>query len=472
MKANKLFSIIALFAIITVGFIACNNDNDTTSHTHEWGDWVVTTPATCTTAGVETRVCGLDASHIQTQAIPIDPNAHDWGEWVVTTPATVEAEGVETATCKHNPEHAQTRAIPKIQLFTSVAALGTWLASQPENTAETVYTVKLNTNNISNIRTTLNSAANKYVNLDLSGSSITSIAEGLFYDENSDIGCATLTGIILPNNVTSIGQGAFCRTSLTSITIPNRVTSIGNWAFWGCDSLTEINVDAGNSAYTAENGVLYNKNKTTLVAYPGGKTGAFTIPNSVTSIGDWAFGGCSLTSVTIPNSVSSIGDRAFDECTRLTSVTIGNSVTSIGIVPFSLCTSLTEINVDAGNSAYTAENGVLYNKNKTTLIAYPSATVFTIPNSVTSLRDYAFNHCTSLTRVTIPDSVTSIGNAVFYRCDSLTSVTFEGTISSSSFHSNALGYPNNIGDLRTKYLAGGKGTYTRPTSTSTTWTKQ
>jgi len=71
-----------------------------------------------------------------------------------------------------------------------------------------------------------------------------------------------------------------------------------------------------------------------------------------------------------------------------------------------------------------------------------------------------------------PNSVTSIGNAVFYRCDSLTSVTFEGTISSSGFHTNALGTPNNIGDLRTKYLAGGIGTYTRPSTTSTTWTKQ
>jgi hypothetical protein len=116
MKANKLFSIIALLAIITIGFIACNNDNDTSSHTHEWGDWVVTTPATCTTEGVETKTCALDATHTETRSIPA--LGHDWGDWVVTKKPTVTEEGEETKTCKRDSSHTETRVIEKLDNIT------------------------------------------------------------------------------------------------------------------------------------------------------------------------------------------------------------------------------------------------------------------------------------------------------------------------------------------------------------------
>ena len=123
--------------------------------------------------------------------------------------------------------------------------------------------------------------------------------------------------------VASIGNFAFqyCR-SLTILTIPDSVTSIGDHAFSGCSGLTSIEVGKGNTKYTSEDGVLFDKNKTRLIQFPAGKSGHYTIPDSVTSIGDHAFRGCSsLMGVTIPDSVASIGSAAFYDCSSLTRIT-------------------------------------------------------------------------------------------------------------------------------------------------------
>ncbi len=197
--------------------------------------------------------------------------------------------------------------------------------------------------------------------------SVTSIG-GCAFDE-----CWSLTSVTIPDSVTSIGDSAFAScTSLTSVTIPDSVTSIGGGAFAWCTSLTGIWVTEGNSHYSSDaSGVLFSKDKTTLVQYPGAFA-AYAIPDSVTSIGAGAFGGCtSLTSVTIPDSVTSIGQHAFNGCRSLTSVTIPDGVTSIGA--------------------------------------------------------YAFSECSSLTSVTIPDSVTSIGDGAFASCTSLTDVYYAGS---------------------------------------------
>jgi len=158
-------------------------------------------------------------------------------------------------------------------------------------------------------------------------------------------------------------------------------------------------VNAASPSYSSLGGVLFNKNQTSLIIFPAGKGGSYTIPNSATSIGQSAFYGCSsLTSVTIPDSVTSIEGGAFYECSNLTSVTIGNGVTSMGFFAFAYCSSLTSV---------------------------------TIPESVTSIGEAAFASCSSLTSVTIPDSVTSVGGEAFYYCTGLTSVTIGSGVTST-----------------------------------------
>ena len=244
--------------------------------------------------------------------------------------------------------------------------------------------------------------------------SVTAISEYAFFR------CSGLTSVTIPNSVTSISDGAFCDcTGLTFVSIPNSVTSIGYNTFYYCSGLTSVTIpnsitSIGDRAFEGCSGLT-----------------SVTIGNSVTTIGEFAFYGCSgLTSVTIPNSVTSIGNYAFYNCSGLTSVTIPNSVTSIGYGAFGGCSGLTSVTVDKNNGTYDSRdncNAIIETSTNNLIVGCKNTT---IPNSVTSIGDRAFEGCSGLTSVTIGNSVTSIGEYAFAGCWGLTSVTIGNSVTS------------------------------------------
>jgi len=413
------------------------------NHTHSYTETVISEP-TCEESGIKTYTCVHGESYEEiTPAL-----GHNYQNSTCVNCGKVLYSG----NCGENLTWTLDTETGVFDI-TGSGAMTNWTSST--DVPWYSYRTNIRTVNVGNSVTSIGSYA--FSNCDsltsvTIGNSVTSIGDNAFS------WCDSLTSITIPDSVTSIGDYAFswCD-SFKSITIPDSVTSIGDYAFFSCNGLTSVTIGNSvtvigycafaacdrliniivvneNSNYSSdEHGVLFNKDKTLLIQYLKGNTRTeYTIPDSVTSIGDRAFYWCdSLTSVTIGNSVISIGDNVFDTCDNLTSVTIPDSVTSIGDYAFRGCDRLTSITVAEDNPNYSSdEYGVLFNKDKTVLIQYPKGntrTAYTIPDSVTSIGDWAFYNCDGLTSVTIGNSVTSIEYAAFYICYSLTDVYFGGT---------------------------------------------
>ncbi len=305
--------------------------------------------------------------------------------------------------------------------------------------------------------------------------SVTSIGKEAFQS------CKFLYKIVLPSSVTSIGEDAFIYSNLRVITIPPSVTSIGDKAFYDCFVIICGEPDSYAQRYaekhtTSERKIRFNNGDAfvfqnlayrelndgtvEILQYAGRKTDlvipermngkkvtrigddafrvckdltSVKIPDGVTSIGDEAFYYCeSLVSINIPDGATSIGTRAFDSCDSLTSIEIPASVINVGFDAFSQCENLTSITVDTASKDYCSEDGILYNKHKTTLITCPGGKKGTvkIPDGVTSIETQAFYCCRSLTRIDIPSSVTDIEKFAFYGCESLTQIKVPASVTS------------------------------------------
>ena len=276
--------------------------------------------------------------------------------------------------------------------------------------------------------------------------------------------CNFLTSIIVPNSVTSIGEGAFSGCILLfKIIIPNSVTSIGDLAFMDSNALSHIVIS--NSVTSIGDGTFYGCNSLTNIAIPDSVTSigdiAFSgcrslsnivIPDSVTSIGDYVFEGCtSLSNIVIPNNVTSIGSNAFKNCSSLSNIVIPDSVTSIGNGVFSGCLSLKYISIpvnviclngnpfsewngklDCLSPNFVHECDILFNKDKSEIISFRNQKIesYIIFSNVKRIGDSAFSGCRSLSNIIIPDSVTSIGDGAFYGCSSLTNIVLPDSVTS------------------------------------------
>lgn len=287
-----------------------------------------------------------------------------------------------------------------------------------------------------------------------------------------------ITSVTIPASVKRIEASAIYRClGLTSLSIPSTVESIAEGAFNECLNIEQYDVDPANPNYLSEDGVIYTKTKAVILQYPIGSASTnytvdenvvriaersfmgadqlteVTLGEGVFEIGNLAFDGCvGLTSMVIPNEVAAIGEFAFADCTSMATVTFGTSLQTMGMGAFHTCTSLTSVNlpsslsyvgkgifsdctnlqeilVDGNSTTFISEQGVLYDREMTTLYQYPCGkndTSYTVPYGVTNITDDAFVNQPTLASITFPSTLESIGTCAFLGCDALYDMYFLG----------------------------------------------
>lgn len=254
--------------------------------------------------------------------------------------------------------------------------------------------------------------------------------------------CPKLESITIPDSVTSIGGNAFAFcSSLKDVKLSENLTSIGSFAFWKCESL--ININLPSTLNSLKDGVfeecisLNSIDLSNIISigkesfYGCSNLEHFTLSEGLTDIGNDAFMGCvNLSDFVMPNSVEHIGDTAFASCGKIKNINISENVKSIGNEAFSWCTSLENITVSENNNFYSSKDGVLFNKDKTTLIQYPignERTEYTVLDSVTNIDNKAFFSSNNLQKLKVSDKVTNIGNEVFFGSNKLRIYGYEGS---------------------------------------------
>lgn len=320
-------------------------------------------------------------------------------------------------------------------------------------------------------------------------SSVTSIGSYAFCN------CSGITGnLSLPGSLTNLEDGAFygCYNLNGSVSIPASLKQLGSFCFFECNAIQSFSVNASNTKYSSKDGALYSKSQDTLYICPNGHKGTFTIPSTVRLIGSYAFYGCdSLTgNIQIPMNVDYIGYNSFYGCKRISSFTadaqnayfstidgvlysksldrlvvcpalktgtfniqdgvkdidpcafsfcsslngfvnIPASVENLGAFAFYGCDGISGFTVDSGNLFYSAQDGLLYNRNKDTLYICPltKSGQYELPSGVRCIGTSAFDGCSALTEVLMPATLVEIGNYAFEYCSGLTTARIPSSVS-------------------------------------------
>ena len=249
-------------------------------------------------------------------------------------------------------------------------------------------------------------------------------------DGSAFIFCSSLEQIKLPQSLVSIGSGAFDNcTSLISVELPDNAI-ISSDTFKECKNLSDIVISDTNNNYIVKNGILYNKNMTRILCYPAGiKDTEFSVPDTVKTIGDFAFYGTkALESINIPDSVTNIGTDAFGECSGLKEVVIPDSVTSMGEAVFYKCTSLEKVKLSVN---ITSPNPAVFQY-------CSSLKEVVLPESMKFISFFMFSYCKEITNIVLPDKLNSVLRSAFQNCDNLKNITVPKNV--TTIQDYAFGY--------------------------------